>query len=107
MGARVETFVSQAQSLEEALNRARDFAAEETFHIGLNLLSGRLDPDRAGRAYSALAQGLIAALLKRVIEAFASEHGRIARRPGRNCRARQARLARNDRGLRSRPHAHL
>ena len=77
MGARVETFVSQGQSFEEALNRARDFAAEETFHIGLNLLSGRLDPDRAGRAYSALAQGLIAALLKRVIEAFAAEHGRI------------------------------
>ena len=77
MGARVETFVSQGHSFEEALNRARDFAAEETFHIGLNLLSGRLDPDRAGRAYSALAQGLIAALLRRVIEAFAAEHGRI------------------------------
>ncbi len=77
MAERVETFVSQGQSFEEALNRARDFAAEETFHIGLNLLSGRLDPDRAGRAYSALAQGLIAALLKRVIEAFAAEHGRI------------------------------
>src|SRR5271154_260794 len=77
MGARVETFVAQGQSLEDALNRARDFAAEETFHIGLNLLSGRLDPDRAGRAYSALAQGLIAALLKRVVESFAAEHGRI------------------------------
>ena len=77
MGARVETFVAQGQSFEDALNRARDFAAEEMFHIGLNLLSGRLDPDRAGRAYSALAQGLIAALLKRVIEAFAAEHGRI------------------------------
>ena len=78
MAARVETFVSQGQSYEDALNRARDFAAEEMFHIGLNLLSGRLDPDRAGRAYSALAQGLIAALLKRVIEAFAAEHGRIS-----------------------------
>jgi glutamate-ammonia-ligase adenylyltransferase len=77
MGARVETFVSQDQSIEDALNRARDFSAEEMFHIGLNLLSGRLDPDRAGRAYSALAQGLIAALLGRVIEAFATEHGRI------------------------------
>jgi [glutamine synthetase] adenylyltransferase / [glutamine synthetase]-adenylyl-L-tyrosine phosphorylase len=77
MGARVETFVSQGQSFEDALNRARDFAAEEMFHIGLNLLSGRLDPDRAGRAYSALAQGLIAALLNRVIEAFQAEHGRI------------------------------
>ena len=77
MGARVEAFVAQAQSYEDALNRARDFAAEEMFHIGLNLLSGRLDADRAGRAYSALAQGLIAALMKRVIEAFAAEHGRV------------------------------
>src|ERR1700722_12577569 len=77
MGARVETFVSQGQTIEDALSLARDFAAEEMFHIGLNLLSGRLDPDRAGRAYSALAQGLIAALLKRVIEAFSAEHGRI------------------------------
>ena len=77
MGARVEAFVSQAQSYEDALNRARDFAAEEMFHIGLNLLSGRLDADRAGRAYSALAQGLIAALLETRDEAFAAEHGRV------------------------------
>ena len=77
MGARVEAFVSQAHSYEDALNRARDFAAEEMFHIGLNLLSGRLDADRAGRAYSTLAQALIAALLTRVMAAFAIEHGRI------------------------------
>jgi [glutamine synthetase] adenylyltransferase / [glutamine synthetase]-adenylyl-L-tyrosine phosphorylase len=77
MRERVEAFVAQAPSYEEALNRARDFAAEEKFHIGLNLLSGRLDPDRAGRAYSALAQGLIAALIERVTEAFAAEHGRV------------------------------
>jgi glutamate-ammonia-ligase adenylyltransferase len=43
VGARVETFVAQEQSFEDALNRARDFAAEETFHIGLNLLSGLYD----------------------------------------------------------------
>ena len=77
MGARVEAFVAQAPTHEEALNRARDFAAEEMFHIGLNLLSGRLDSDRAGRAYSALAQGLIASLLARVAKAFADEHGRV------------------------------
>jgi [glutamine synthetase] adenylyltransferase / [glutamine synthetase]-adenylyl-L-tyrosine phosphorylase len=77
MSARVEAFVAQGQSLEDALNRARDFAAEETFHIGLSLLSGRLDPDRAGRAYSALAQGLTQALLKRVVDVFAAEHGQI------------------------------
>ncbi len=77
MRARVEIFVAQAHGYEEALDRARDFAAEETFLIGLNLLSGRLDPDRAGRAYSSLAQGLVAALLARVSDAFAAEHGRV------------------------------
>jgi [glutamine synthetase] adenylyltransferase / [glutamine synthetase]-adenylyl-L-tyrosine phosphorylase len=77
MAERVEAYVAQAPSYEDALNRARDFAAEENFHVGLNLLSGRLDPDRAGRAYSALAQGLIAALLDQVTKAFAAEHGRV------------------------------
>ena len=48
MGARVETFVSQGQSYEDALNRARDFAAEEMFHIGLNLLSGASIPTGPG-----------------------------------------------------------
>ena len=77
MRERVEAYVDQAPTYEDALNRARDFAADENFHIGLNLLSGRLDPDRAGRAYSALAQGLIAALLERVVKAFAAEHGKV------------------------------
>ena len=93
---------------EEALNRARDFAAEEMFLIGLNLLSGRLDPDRAGRAYSALAQGLIAVAARaRSTNAFAAEHGRV--RGGRVAvvGARQARLARDDRRLRSRSHPDL
>ena len=99
MGARVETFVAQAQSFEDALNRARDFAAEEMFHIGLNLLSGRLDPDRAGRAYSALAQGLIQALLKRVVRGLCRRAWAHSRRPGRGRGARQARLARDDRGV--------
>ena len=75
--ARAEAYVAQAQTFEEALDRVRDFAAEEMFLIGLNLLSGRLDPDRAGRAYSALAQALTAVLLRRVEESFAAEYGRV------------------------------
>jgi glutamate-ammonia-ligase adenylyltransferase len=59
------------------LDRARDFAAEETFLIGVRLFSGALDPEMAGRAYSALARGLVAAMLERVGAAFALEHGRI------------------------------
>ncbi len=75
--ARAETYIAQARSYEDALDRARDFAAEEMFLIGLNLLSGRLDPDRAGQAYSALAQALVAKMLKRVEDAFAAEHGEV------------------------------
>ncbi len=44
----------------------------------MRLLSGALDADRAGRAYSALAGALVAALLARVEAAFAAEHGRLA-----------------------------
>jgi len=43
----------------------------------VRLLSGALDCERAGRAYSALAQGLVAALLARVSDAFALDHGRV------------------------------
>ena len=74
---RAETFVEQARNFEDALDRARDFAAEEMFLIGLHLLSGRLDPDRAGRAYSALAQALVGTLLKQVEAAFAADHGHV------------------------------
>ncbi len=77
MRERAEAYVAQARTYEDALDRARDFASEEMFLIGLNLLSGRLDPDRAGRAYSALAQGLVGTLLKRVEEAFAADHGAV------------------------------
>jgi glutamate-ammonia-ligase adenylyltransferase len=75
--ARAEAFVAQGRGFEEALDRARDFAAEEMFLIGLNLLSGQLDPDRAGRAYSALAEALVSTMLTRVEDAFAEEHGKV------------------------------
>ena len=74
---RAETYVEQARSTEDALDRARDFAAEEMFLIGLHLLSGRLDPDRAGQAYSALAQALVGTMLKQVEAAFAADHGNV------------------------------
>lgn len=75
---RVAAFLDASGDFEDMLDRARDFAAEEMFLIGVRLLSGALDPDMAGRAYSALAQGLVGALLERVGDAFAREHGRVA-----------------------------
>jgi glutamate-ammonia-ligase adenylyltransferase len=77
MAARIAAFLAAATSFEETLDRARDFAAEESFLIGVRLLSAALDPERAGRAYSALAEGLLEALLTRVGDAFARDHGRV------------------------------
>ena len=77
MRERADAYVGQSRTFEDALDRTRNFAAEEMFLVGLNLLSGRLDPDRAGQAYSALAQGLVGTLLKRVGDAFAADHGTV------------------------------
>ena len=104
---RAETYVEQARNTEDALDRARDFAAEEMFLIGLHLLSGRLDPDRAGRAYSALAQALVGTMLKQVDGGLRRRPRTRARRPRRGAGDGQARLARNDGGVRPRPDPHL
>jgi glutamate-ammonia-ligase adenylyltransferase len=77
MAERVDAFLLPAKSVEDTLDRARDFAAEEMFLIGVRLLSGALDPERAGQAYSALAQALLHALLKRIAAAFARDHGKV------------------------------
>jgi len=74
---RVAAYVASATTIEGVLDRARDFAAEEMFLIGIRLLSGVLDPDRAGRAYSALAQSITSVLLDHVAEAFALEYGHL------------------------------
>src|SRR5579883_2657177 len=74
---RIEAFLAGAPTFESVLDRVRDFAAEDMFLIGVRLFSGALDPDRAGRAYSALAEAIIGALLERVGELFAGDHGRV------------------------------
>ena len=75
---RLETFLAAAHDYEDALNRARDFVAEEKFLIGVRLLSGALDADMGACAYSALAEAVIAELLTRVETEFAVEYGRVA-----------------------------
>ncbi len=77
VAARLETFLAGAATFENVLDRVRDFAAEDMFLIGVRLLSGVLDPDRAGRAYSALAEAIVGALFDRVSESFSAEHGRV------------------------------
>ncbi len=66
-----------AQTTEDALDRARDVAREESFLIGLRLLSGSVAPSRAGECYADLAGAILRALLDRVEADFALDHGRV------------------------------
>ena len=74
---RAETCVGQARNYEDALDRARDFAAEEMFLIGLHLLSGpaRPGPGRAGLQRARLRAGRGDAEAGQAD--FAADHGRV------------------------------
>ncbi len=69
--------VKDARFLEEALEGARRLVVERMFEIDAAALEGRLDPDAAGAARSALADAAIGALLPRVAAEFARRHGKV------------------------------
>ena len=62
-------------SLEEVLDATRVFGREQRFRIGVRILSDTVSGDEAGRAYSALAEGLIARLFDVVRREFETRHG--------------------------------
>jgi [glutamine synthetase] adenylyltransferase / [glutamine synthetase]-adenylyl-L-tyrosine phosphorylase len=75
--------ILEAPTFEAFLDQARIAAQEESFLIGIRVLSGVLDPLDAGQAYSALAETLIGVTLARVTQEFQREHGRVP--SGRSC----------------------
>ncbi len=77
MATRVAAALARATTTEEVLDLARDYGHEEHFLIGTRLLSGALAPRDAGLAFTALAVGLLRALLARVEATFVAEHGAI------------------------------
>ncbi|RUM97317.1 bifunctional [glutamine synthetase] adenylyltransferase/[glutamine synthetase]-adenylyl-L-tyrosine phosphorylase [Pseudaminobacter arsenicus] len=78
LAARLSAFLEAAKTYEEILDRLRIFAAEQKFLIGVRLLAGSIDAERAGRAFSDLADLTIGAALEAVLEEFAVRHGKIA-----------------------------
>lgn len=78
LSARLAAFMEGTHFHEERLDRLRIFAAEQKFLIGVRLLSGAIDPVRAGKAFSDLADLTIAAAFDTVREEFARRHGVIA-----------------------------
>ncbi len=78
MGERLANFLSGAKVHEDVLDRLRIFAAEQKFLIGVRLLAGAIDPARAGKAFSDLADLTVAAALDAVVAEFALRHGRVS-----------------------------
>ncbi|MCV3210432.1 bifunctional [glutamine synthetase] adenylyltransferase/[glutamine synthetase]-adenylyl-L-tyrosine phosphorylase [Mesorhizobium sp. YC-39] len=78
LSARLAAFIEGDLAYEDVLDRLRIFASEQKFLIGVRLLAGSIDPARAGRAFSDLADLTIDAALQAVTTEFALRHGRIA-----------------------------
>lgn len=76
--ATLPALVKDARFFEEALEAARRLVSERKFEIDAAALEGRIDPDTAGTARSALADAAIGALLPRIAQEFARRHGKVA-----------------------------
>ncbi len=74
---RLNQYLSKASDYESILNRARIFAAEQKFLIGVRLLNGTINAVQAGYAFSALARVMINAMLSIVTLEFEKKHGTI------------------------------
>ncbi len=70
-----------ARYYEEALDRARIFAQEQQFLIGLRLISDTLGADKVGFALARLAEVVVDRVLSRVVGHVAESHGVV---PGGN-----------------------
>ena len=73
----LEGQLAGADSIEEVLNRCRQFTGERRFQVGVQVMRGRADARRAGGMLADLADTVIAGLLTRVSEEFAKAHGRV------------------------------
>lgn len=67
--------LDQAEDFQDLLDRARIVGSEQWFLIGVRVLSGSIDASRAGEAYAAIADALLAALIKHVEDELAQNHG--------------------------------
>lgn len=77
LAERLEAFLVGDFAYEEILDRLRIFAAEQKFLIGVRLLTGAIDAERAGRAYTYLADLAVQAATQAVQGEMEQAHGRV------------------------------
>ncbi|WP_082653332.1 bifunctional [glutamine synthetase] adenylyltransferase/[glutamine synthetase]-adenylyl-L-tyrosine phosphorylase [Aureimonas sp. AU22] len=75
---RLTAFLADARFFEERLDRLRIFASEQRFLVGVRLLSGALEGEAAGLAFSDLAEAVLGEVLGAVEGEFVRTHGRVA-----------------------------
>ena len=63
--------------MQDILDTARVIGSEQSFLVGVRVLSGRVSAAEAGAAYASIAERLVAALLREVCRSFESEHGSV------------------------------
>ena len=69
--------VPEDLSFEEALDHARLFAGEQRFRIGVRLIAETATPEEASAAYTALAEAVIARMLRLVWREMAATYGEV------------------------------
>ncbi|MFM7083994.1 MAG: bifunctional [glutamine synthetase] adenylyltransferase/[glutamine synthetase]-adenylyl-L-tyrosine phosphorylase, partial [Hyphomicrobium sp.] len=73
-----QTLTHKGSDFQETLDQARVLASEQTFLVGLNILSGNISSNQAGTAYALVAECLIKALHAKVDEQLKQAHGPVA-----------------------------
>lgn len=63
--------------MQDILDTARVIGSEQSFLVGVKVLTGRMAAAEAGAAYALIAERLINALLREVQRSFEQEHGRL------------------------------
>ncbi len=80
LAAELEESLRLARDFEEMLDLVRRWAGDRRFQVGLRILRGDADAADAGRGYTLIAETVVRALLPRVQEELARQHGDL---PGR------------------------
>jgi len=71
----MEEAVPENLAYEEALDAARMFAGEQKFRIGVRMITETVTPQEASAAYTALAEAVIARMLRLVRQQLRQVHG--------------------------------
>jgi [glutamine synthetase] adenylyltransferase / [glutamine synthetase]-adenylyl-L-tyrosine phosphorylase len=72
---KIESFLDEARSYEEVIDRARIIGQEQMFLISAGLLAGVMEPARAGEQFTTLAETLLGRLFTMVRSEFVQRYG--------------------------------